>query len=165
MRDYKHLTHTIPPLYDANSRVLVLGSFPSPKSRESGFYYGHPQNRFWKTLSSVLGEPFPETADGRREMCLRRGIALWDVIAECEIIGASDAHIRSAVPNDFGIIFSACRVREVFTVGKLAEKLYEKFTGRSAVCLPSPSPANRAVSDERLLAEYARIADALREDE
>ena len=153
------------PCFTLNSRILILGSFPSVMSRAQNFYYGNPRNRFWFTLAKIFGEDTPSSIEDKKSFLSRHGIALWDVIAECEIIGASDAHIRSAVPNDFGIIFSACRVREVFTVGKLAEKLYEKFTGRSAVCLPSPSPANRAVSDERLLAEYARIADALREDE
>lgn len=156
-----HYTHTIPPLYDAHSRVLILGSFPSPKSRETGFYYAHPQNRFWRVLSDVLGEPFPESADERREMCLRRGIALWDVVKECDIIGASDSSVRNAVPNDFDVIFSACDVREVFVTGRLAEKLYERFTGRRAVRLPSPSPANCALGYDKLREAYSVVAACL----
>ena len=157
----EHVFHTIPPLFDERSRVLILGSFPSPKSREVGFYYGHPQNRFWKTLAAVLGEPFPADVPARREMCLRRGIALWDVAAECDITGASDASMRSVVPNDYSVILSACDIRAVFTTGKLAGRLYERFTGRRAVCLPSTSPANRAVSDEQLIRAYSAIAEIL----
>ena len=92
--------HTLPPLYDGHSRVLILGTMPSPKSREAGFYYAHPQNRFWRVLPAVLGEPPPEGIAGRREMCLRRGVALWDVLRTCEIEGAADAAIRSPEPND-----------------------------------------------------------------
>lgn len=159
MNGFVRLTHTIPPLYDERSRVLILGSFPSPKSRAAGFYYGHPQNRFWRVLADVLGEPFPSSISERREMCLRRGIALWDVVAECDICGASDASVRNAVPNDYGLIFSACDIRAVFTTGRTAERLYERFTGRRAVCLPSPSPANCAVDETRLKDAYSVIAE------
>lgn len=151
------IVHTIPPLYDSESRVLLLGSIPSPKSREVGFFYGHPQNRFWRVLADVLGEPFPADNDERRDMALRRGIALWDVIAECEIAGASDASIRSAVPNDFSVITRACDVHAVFTVGRTATALYEKFTGERSIYLPSPSGANRAMSYERLREAYSAI--------
>ena len=164
MNGLTHLTHTIPPLYDADSRVLILGSFPSPKSRETGFYYGHPQNRFWRVLSDVLGEPFPTAVSERKDMCLRRGVALWDVIAECDICGASDASVRSAVPNDYDVILSVCDIRAIFTTGKTAEKLYERFTGRKAICLPSPSPANLAVRYETLCEAYRAVADALTEE-
>lgn len=158
---YEKVYHTLPPVYDERSRVIVLGSLPSPKSRETGFYYGHPQNRFWRVLSDVLGEPFPADNDERRDMALRRGIALWDVIAECEIAGASDASIRSAVPNDFSVITRACDVRAVFTVGRTATALYEKFTGERSIYLPGPSGANRAVSYERMRDAYSVITGYL----
>ena len=96
------VVHTIPPLYDRYSRVLLLGSIPSPKSREVGFFYGHPQNRFWRVLAAVLGEEMPQTIDEKRAMCLKHHVALWDTIARCDIVGASDTSIRNAVPNDIG---------------------------------------------------------------
>lgn len=136
--------------------MLILGSMPSPKSREVGFYYGNPQNRFWRVLSAVLDEPFQSDKDERREMVLRRGIALWDVLAECEIMGASDASIKNAVPNDYSRILSDCDIRAVFTVGKTAHGLYEKFGGTS-IYLPSPSGANAACSLDKLITEYSII--------
>ena len=150
------LKHTLPPVYDTRSRVLMLGSFPSPKSRATGFYYGHPQNRFWRVLAEVLGEPLPTTNESKRDMVLRHGIALWDVIAECRITGASDASIRDARPNDFTVVTSAADIRAVFTTGRTAAKLYERYTGERSVCLPSPSPANCATPFDALVAAYAR---------
>lgn len=154
---YEKVFHTLEPIFDAHSRVLVLGSLPSPKSREIGFYYGHPQNRFWLALSAALGEPMPVTTDEKRKLVLRRGIALWDVIAECDIVGAADSSIKNARPNDFSRITGACDIRAVFTVGKTAEKFYEKFTGKRGICLPSPSPANCAVSAKKLIEAFAQI--------
>ena len=153
----KYQEHTLPPVYDSRSRVLMLGSFPSPKSRSTGFYYGHPQNRFWKALSAALDEPLPLTNEEKRALVLRRHIALWDVVASCEIAGASDARIRSARPNDFSLILSASPVRAVFTVGKTAERLYERFTGRTALCLPSPSPANCALPFSSLVEAFRAV--------
>ncbi len=146
--------HPIEPVFDGNSRILILGSFPSVKSREVGFYYGHPQNRFWRVLAAVTGDPAPDTAAKKRAFLLRRGIALWDVIAKCEIEGSADARIRNAVPNDLSRIVSAAPVGAVFTNGKTADRLYDAFFSElplPKLCLPSTSPANAAFSLERLI--------------
>lgn len=157
------MRHGFPPVYDRNSRVLVLGSMPSPKSRERGFYYMHPQNRFWRMLAEVLGEELPADIPGRREMCISHGVALWDVLAECTITGASDSSITDPVPNPLEEVFRTADIRAVFTTGKKAQTLYERFFPGfpQAVCLPSTSPANRTITEERMLAEYRRIAAAL----
>lgn len=161
--ELSRVEHEFPPVYDENSRVLVLGTIPSPKSRERGFYYMHPQNRFWKMLSQVLGEPVPHDIPGRRELCISHGIALWDVLAECSIDGASDSSIKNAVPNRLEIVFRAADIRAVFTTGKKAQALYERFfpDGMRAVCLPSTSPANRTISEAEMLEKYRQIAEFL----
>lgn len=155
--------HGFPPVFDGNSRVLVLGSMPSPRSRELGFYYMHPQNRFWKMLSAALDEPFPADIESRKSMCLARGVALWDVLAECTISGASDSSISDPVPNRLDEIFRAADIRAVFTTGKKACALYQRFfpAGMPAVCLPSTSPANRTITEAAMLAEYRKIAQEL----
>lgn len=162
--DYAMIVHEIPPLFDERSRVLILGSFPSPKSRASGFYYGHPQNRFWRVLSAVLEEPFPQTIDEKKEMLLRRKIALWDVIERCDITGAGDNTIKNAVPNDFDTIEKKARIKVVFTTGRTATELYKKFTGKESRMLPSPSPANCATSIEKLIESYKEIIPYLEEE-
>lgn len=155
--------HGFPPVYDKDSRVLVLGSMPSPRSRKLGFYYMHPQNRFWRMLSQTLGEPLPADIPGRREMCIRHGVALWDVLAECTISGASDSSIGDPLPNELKLIFKAADIRAVFTTGKKAYALYERFFKdcMPAACLPSTSPANRTISEAAMLEEYRKIADFL----
>lgn len=154
--------HEFPPLYDGRSRVLILGTMPSPKSREAGFYYMHPQNRFWKMLSAALEEPFPLTLSERRDLCLRRNVALWDVLASCEISGAADSSIKSAVPNDIPALLKKCPITTVFTTGKKAHELLGRFFPEiGGVCLPSTSPANRTISEEKMLEEYRAIAAAL----
>lgn len=159
----ERVQHELAPVFDERSRVLILGTMPSPKSREEGFYYMHPQNRFWKTLAEVLGEPFPLTIAKRRELCLRHSIALWDVLASCEINGAADSSIKNAVPNDIPALLKKCPITAVFTTGKKAHELYRRFFPELSedVCLPSPSPANRAVSEEKMLEEYRAIAAAI----
>ncbi len=157
--------HELPPVYDERSRVLILGSFPSPKSRETGFYYGHPQNRFWKVLSAVFGEKTPESIDEKKAFLRAHKIALWDVIASCEIKGAGDSTIKNALPNDFSVIFSAAKIKAVFTTGQTAAKLYKKFTGSDSVVLPSPSPANCALPVSDLTREYEKIKRVLTEEE
>lgn len=161
------ILHQIPPLYDKNARVLILGTMPSPKSREVGFYYGHPQNRFWKVLAHLLGAPFPGTTEQRAALARQNRIALWDVLRECEINGADDASIRNPVPNDLSPILAAAPIRAVFTTGKKAWALYHKYTypktGIPAVVLPSPSPANCAVSFEALCSAYSVILPFLEE--
>ena len=146
--------HNIPPLYDEHSRILILGSFPSVKSREGRFFYHHPQNRFWKVLAAVLGCEVPKTIGEKQAMLLQSRVALWDVIASCEIIGSSDSSIRNAVPNDVGRILAAAPIEAIFCNGGTAHKLYrrhlEPLLGRPAILLPSTSPANAAWSLERL---------------
>ena len=162
MKPIARQIHPIPPVFDANSRVLILGSFPSVRSREVGFFYGHPQNRFWRTLARILESPNePRTTEEKREFLLRNGIALWDVIASCEIVGSSDSSIRNAVPNDLGVILDTASIRQIYTNGKTAHRLYEKYlypqTGREAICLPSTSPANAAWTQERLCAAWETV--------
>lgn len=159
----ERVQHGFPPLFDSNSRVLILGSMPSVKSREQGFYYMHPQNRFWRILSQVLGEELPQSISGRKQMCADHGIALWDVLAECTITGSSDSSIAEPMPNDLGVIFAAADIHAVFTTGKKAQALYERFFPNlpQAVCLPSTSPANRTVTEDVILSEYRKIAEAV----
>ena len=156
--------HELPPVCSERSKVLILGSFPSPKSRETGFYYGHPQNRFWKVLAAVFGETTPTAIEEKKAFLFAHDIALWDVIASCEIVGAGDSTIRDAVPNDFSVICSAAKIKAVFTTGKTAAKLYKKFTGSDSIVLPSPSPANCAVSMSDMVKEYEIIKQLLSEE-
>lgn len=157
--------HTIPPIFDSRSRILILGSFPSVKSREVQFYYGHPQNRFWRVLGRVLGEDAPPDTAGKRDYLLRHHIALWDVIAACEIDGSSDSTIRDVTPNDLTPILAQCPIRQIYTNGGTAARLYRKFllpqTGREAISLPSTSPANASYSLDRLAEQWRRIREAL----
>lgn len=153
--------HNISPVYDKNSRILILGSFPSVKSREAKFFYGHPRNRFWKVISALFNEPCPETIDEKKTLLLTHNTAVWDVIKSCEITGSSDSSIKNAVPNDFSEIFAAADIKAVFTNGSTAYNMYRKYcrTGFDAVKLPSTSPANAAFSLERLIAEWSVIKD------
>ncbi|MBR1852385.1 MAG: DNA-deoxyinosine glycosylase [Lachnospiraceae bacterium] len=153
--------HPIAPVYDAYSRILILGSFPSVKSREAMFFYGHPQNRFWRVIAAVFEDAFPETVDERRAFLLRHGIAAWDVIRSCDITGSSDASIKNVVPNDLREILEVTPIEAIYVNGKTAEKMYRKYTeavtGRKAVVLPSTSPANAAWSLERLVEAWRVI--------
>ena len=148
------IQHPIKPVFDQNSRILILGSFPSVKSREEMFFYGHPQNRFWRVISAVFECDVPKTVEEKREMLLSHGVALWDVLASCEIEGSADSTIKNAEANDLSPIFSAAKIEKVFVNGRTAEKYYNKYLkeklGREAVCLPSTSPANAAWSQGRL---------------
>ena len=158
--------HTIPPVFNADSKVLILGSFPSVKSREAAFYYGHPQNRFWRVLSGVLSAPLPTSTEEKKAMLLRHHIALWDVIAACEINGSADSSIKNAQPNDLSLIFSAADIRAVFTNGKTADRLFDRYFQKSVslpkVCLPSTSPANARYSFDDLAAEWNAINTYIR---
>ena len=149
------LVHPFGPLYDEQSRVLILGSFPSVKSREMAFFYGHPQNRFWRVMAALFEEPFPQTVEERKAFLHRNHVACWDVIHSCTITGSSDTSIRDVTVNDLGEILKKAPIRQIFVNGKTAQKLYERYalpqTGREAVYLPSTSPANAAWSLERLL--------------
>lgn len=155
------IEHPIEPVCFEDARILILGTFPSVKSRESGFYYGHPQNRFWRVLAALFGEDVPrEKAD---KIALLRGhrIALWDVLARCDISGSEDESIRNEVPNDMSRIFSAARIERVCTNGKAAHALYQKYLlprwDIADICLPSTSPANAAWSLERLIAAWQPV--------
>ena len=148
-----------------NSRILILGSFPSVKSREGRFFYHHPQNRFWKVLAGVLNEPLPGTIEEKKSFLLKNRIALWDVIASCTIEGSSDSSIKNVVPNDLSGILSAAEISRIFCNGGASFQYYKKYqeprTGRSAVRLPSTSPANAAWSLDRLVREWTVIRDSL----
>lgn len=160
------VTHEFDAFFDEDSRVLILGTIPSPKSREQGFYYGHPQNRFWKVLADVLDEEFPQTVEERKGFLKRNHIALWDVLESCEIKGASDVSIRNARPNDMNRILQAADIRAIFATGAKAAQLYKKLCfpecGVEAVCLPSTSPANCGCSYETLREAYSQICDYVR---
>ena len=160
------VAHDIPPVFDGRSRVLVLGSFPSVKSR-GNFFYHHPQNRFWKVLAAVFGEDAPETVEEKKALLLHHGVALWDVSAECDVTGSSDASIRNAVPNDLGPILETARIGRVFTNGTTAHALYREFLAARVplpeTTLPSTSPANAAWSLERLIEAWRPVAEAAKE--
>lgn len=155
------VNHPFPPLYDKNSKVLILGSFPSVKSREQNFFYGHPQNRFWKVVATVLEKEIPTTIEEKREFLLSSNIALWDVIASCEITGSSDSSIKNVVANDLTEILETANIKKIFVNGKTAEKYYNRYIkgkiGRDAVCLPSTSPANAMWNVESLVEEWKKI--------
>ena len=153
----KHLKHNISPIFNKNSKILILGSFPSPKSRENEIFYGNPQNRFWLVLAKLFNEPTPETKTDKIDFLLKHKIALWDVVEECIIQGASDCTIKDAKPNDLNIIFKKAKISAVFTTGKTATKLYKQFFNKESIYLPSPSPANFAYNFKKLVVEYSKI--------
>ena len=161
------ILHPIPPVYDNFSRILILGSFPSVRSREEGFFYGHPRNRFWAVLAHLLDEPVPSSTDEKKAFLLRSRIAVWDVIRSCTVSGSSDSSIRDVVPNDLSCILSAADIREIFVNGRTAEKLYrtwiEPETGRPCVLLPSTSPANAAWNLDRLSENWSVILPMLKD--
>lgn len=152
------IEHPIPATYDKNSKILILGSFPSVKSREYGYFYGHPQNRFWKVIAAVFEDKFPETKEEKREFLLRHSIAAWDVIASCEIKGSSDSSITNVKVNDLREILENSKIEKIFVNGKKAAELYRKYTEPlieiSAMTLPSTSPANAAWSLEELISVW-----------
>ena len=153
------MKHPILAFYRENANILILGSFPSVKSREQGFFYGHPRNRFWTVLARVFDAKIPETVPEKKQFLIQNRLAVWDVIASCEIEGSADSAIRDVVPNDIRPILQGARIEKIFTNGKTADSLYRKWiypvSGMEAVCLPSTSPANASWSLERLT-EYWR---------
>lgn len=153
--------HEFGPFYDKDSKVLILGSIPSPKSREQGFYYGHPRNRFWMVLADVLGEELPETLEAKKLMLTKHHIALWDVLDSCEIKGASDTSIKNPVANDMNVILDKADIKAIFTTGAKADDLYKKMCysvcGVPSIKLPSTSPANCGCSYEKLREGYSQI--------
>ena len=156
--------HPIPPFYKDNSRILILGSFPSVKSREMMFFYGHPQNRFWRVIAAVFGDLVPQTIEEKKIFLEKHRIALWDVIASCDIEGSSDASIKNVTANDLSVILKKAPIEAIFVNGKTAEKMYKKYilksVGREALSLPSTSPANAAWSFEMLTNEWERMINA-----
>jgi len=160
-QDYQHLEHMFEPVYDKNSRILILGSFPSVKSREQNFYYGHPQNRFWKVLSCLLREELPNTVEEKKEMLLKNQIALWDVIQSCDIIGSSDSSIKNVVPADIDRILKKSSILKIFANGGKAYQLYQKYciknTGKPIIKLPSTSPANARFTLEGLTESWGNL--------
>ena len=157
--------HTIAPVFDENSRILILGSFPSVKSRETQFFYGHPQNRFWKTLAAVTGNACPQTIEEKKEFLLDNRIAVWDVIKSCDIEGSADSSIKNVVPNDFTEILQTAGIRRIYANGTTSYNLYKKYcekvTNREIIKLPSTSPANAQFSLERLISAWSVIKGEL----
>ena len=155
--------HTLKPIYFPDSKVLILGTMPSPKSRQTGFYYGHPQNRMWRALAGVFEDEIPISNEDKINFLRRHRIAMWDVLAECDINGAQDSTIKNPIPNDINFILRNSAVEKIFTAGKTAGNLYRKYcmenTGIAAVELPSTSPANCACSLEKLIQNYSVIRE------
>ena len=153
--------HPFPPLYAKDSKILILGSFPSVKSREQLFFYGHPQNRFWKVIANVFGDEVPTTIQEKKALLRKNHIALWDVIKSCDIEGSSDSSISGVVPNDLSEIFAGADIQKIIVNGKTAEKYFNKYTRdvirKDAICLPSTSPANAAWSLERLTESWGPV--------
>lgn len=166
--EMESLRHPFPAIYAPDSRILILGSFPSVKSREQMFFYGHPQNRFWRVMAALLGADVPQTVEEKRAFLLANHIALWDVIASCDIAGSSDASIRNAVPNDLTPILETACIRQIFTNGGTAHRLYRKYiyplTGREDTVLSSTSPANAARSLDALINAWQPVREALKEE-
>lgn len=155
------VSHTLDPIFFSDSEILILGTMPSPKSREKKFYYAHPQNRFWKALAGALHEPIPQDTHECVLLLKKHKIALWDVLESCDIEGASDASIRNPVANDIASIIRCTYIHKIYTTGTTAYKLYNKLIKpqikKEAILLPSPSPANARMSLEALIAEYRRL--------
>lgn len=159
------INHPIPPIYDENSKILILGSFPSVKSREQGFFYGHPQNRFWKVLSTVLNRDLPLDIESKRKLLLEADIAVWDVVASCDIAGSLDSSIKNVIPNDLNVILKKSNIRKIYVNGKTAEKFYNKYILKNikipAECLPSTSPANAVWTEQKLVEKWSMILEYL----
>lgn len=165
MNEYARIQRNFGPVYDPNSKILILGSFPSIRSREAAFFYGHPRNRFWPLLGRLLDTEVPPETEGRKKLLLTNGIALWDTVESCEIIGSSDSSIRNVVPVDILRILNTADIRDIFCNGGTSYNLFIKYLfpvcGRVPVRLPSTSPANAAFSAERLFEEWKKIRASL----
>lgn len=157
----ERVAHTFEPIFDGNSRILILGTFPSVKSRENNFYYGHPQNRFWKLLALLTKEAVPVTIKEKKELLLKHGIAIWDVICSCEIEGSSDSSIKNVEPNNLDCILEASPIKDIFGNGAKACQLYDRYMKpricREIIKLPSTSPANAAWTLDKLFDEWGRV--------
>lgn len=161
----QNLEHTFEPIFNTKSKILILGTFPSVKSREAGFYYYHPQNRFWKVLAALTKEALPVTIEEKKQLLLRNGIAIWDVIKSCDIEGSSDSSIRNVVPAQLDLILEQVDIQQIYANGGKAYELYQKYsyenTKREILKLPSTSPANAAYSLERLLEHWSCLKEYL----
>lgn len=157
------VNHEFGPFYDQESEILILGSIPSPKSREVGFYYTHPQNRFWKVIALLYEEKEPITVKEKKMFLKKHKIALWDVVSSCEIKGASDNSIKDVIPNDINWLLEKTNIKKIFSTGKKATDLYQKYcfpqTGVKSIYLPSTSPANCAMTIEELISFYQLIKE------
>ena len=162
---YRHIKRTFGPVYNQNSKVLILGSFPSIKSREANFYYGHPQNRFWPLMGKILCREIPTSIEDRKTLMLDKGIALWDTIEECDIVGSSDASIRNIVPVDIQKVLKAADIAQIYCNGSTSHDLFMRYLepvcGRKPVKLPSTSPANAAWNIDRLYEVWKQIEEYL----
>ncbi len=165
----ERVIHPFPPIYDSESRILILGTFPSVKSREGEFYYHHPQNRFWRVISGLFNEPLPVTLEEKKQLLKRNRIAVWDVIQSCEITGSSDSSIRNVVPNDIPSLLLQTGIREVFANGGMAYRLYQRYirphTEREILQLSSTSPANAGCSLEQLMEQWSCLKTVLTKQE
>lgn len=159
----RHIVHPFAPLWSPGSKALILGSLPSAASREQGFYYGHPRNRFWRVLAAVYGCEAPVSTEEKRDFILSHGLALWDVIGQCDIRGSADSSIRAALPNDIRPILEGAEIRAIFTNGARAHELYCRsilpLTGLEAVRLPSTSPANAACAFDPLVEAWSAVKE------
>ena len=158
-KEFQTITHPFEPVYDSQSKILILGTMASPKSREYGFFYGHPQNNFWRVLANIFEVDLPNSIEDKKKFLLKNKIAVWDVLHSCEISGADDNSIKNPVVNDFSEILANSKIKTVFTTGMTATKLYTKYceekTKISTIYLPSTSPANRKYYNfESLVKEY-----------
>lgn len=155
------VVHPIAPVFDERSKILILGSFPSVKSREQMFFYGHPQNRFWRILATIFDSKIPSSVKEKRAFLLKNRIALWDVVASCRIVGSADSTITHVSPNDLSLILKNAPIQAIFTNGQTAAALYRRYifpkTKREAITLPSSSPANATYSLERLICAWQAV--------
>ena len=162
-QELTHVKHEFEPIFDEHSEILILGTFPSVKSREQNFYYGHPQNRFWKVIAELFEEPVPEGISEKKKLLLKHHIAVWDVIAECDIAGSSDSSIKNVVPAELSVILDHAPIKAIYANGAKAYDLYKKYTypvtGRDIRKLPSTSPANAAFQIDRLFAAWKMILE------
>lgn len=158
---YRHIKRTFGPVYNQNSKILILGSFPSVKSREVNFYYGHPQNRFWQLMGKILECKIPVSIEERKSLMLEKRIALWDTIEECDIVGSSDASIRNIVPVDIQLVLKTADITRIYCNGSTSYDLFMRYLepvcGRTSVKLPSTSPANATWNPDRLFEVWKQI--------
>ncbi len=166
MAEYEHIIQPFDSVYDENSEVIILGTLPSVKSRETNFYYGHKQNRFWRVIAGIFDEEVPETVEQKKILLLKHHIAIWDVIESCDIIGSSDSSIKNPIPADVKSLIEKTKIKAVYANGALAKKLYDRYiykeTGIEAIKLSSTSPANARCNLENLMKEWKIIKNEIK---